>query len=126
MSRIPNSWRFFTESGLISLVQDLGVTGLADSLSVSRSTVDRWVNCEVVPSARFQVAMSNLRIDFNSLGTLTTGRKIRNFIEATRIDRNEFASLMSVTDRTVVDWITGRSRPRDKTLLGEVLTTPRP
>lgn len=126
MSRTPNSWRFFTESGLISMVQDLGITGLADSLGVSRSTVDRWVNCDVIPSSRFQVAMVNLRSDFTNLGSFTIGRKIRNFIEATRIDRDEFADLMNVTDRTVGDWITGRSRPRDKTLLSAILTSPRP
>ena len=126
MSRTPNLWRFFTESGLISLVQDLGITGLADDLSVSRSTVDRWVNCDVVPSARFQVAMANLRSDFTSLGPTIIGRKIRNFIEATHIDRDEFADLMNVTDRTVGEWITGHSRPRDKTLLSEILTSPRP
>lgn len=125
MSRIPNSWRFFTESSLITLVQDLGVTGLADTLGVSRSTVDRWTN-GVVPSARFQVAMSNLRSDFSNLGSTTIGRKISNFIEATRIDRDEFADLMNVSDRTVTDWIKGRSTPRNRTLLTSVLTSPRP
>lgn len=126
MSRTPNTWSFFSESKLTSLVQDMTVTGLADTLGVSRSTVDRWTNGSVVPSARFQVVMSNIGTDFKGLTSSKIGRKISSFITATRIDRSEFAGLMNVSDRTVTGWIDGRSSPRNRTLLSEILTSPRP
>tara|TARA_R100001244_G_scaffold25113_4_gene25643 strand:- start:94072 stop:94458 length:387 start_codon:yes stop_codon:yes gene_type:complete len=125
MARTPNQWNFASTRILNQLIGDFGQDELALRLGVSYTTVRNWTKGSI-PSDRFQIAMANLTQPVKKTNIGSVPARIANYLKATKVTREDFATLVGKSETTVTNWINRKSNPRSLKNLNLVLQNPRP